>query len=237
MKYTLRGWLVKNHLITGKPDEKFLKLYSKGTLTLDNVINLMEKENTGLRRETIEHVVKLFNRVVAGQIMEGYAVNTDLFHAAPQAQGVIENGLWNPEKNAIRVSFTEDKDMREAIARTAVHIVGENRPMMYVVGVEDVATGATDGTATAGGNYILYGRMLKVAGDHESVGVTLTDTAGQTTKLDHDMIAVNHPKKLILLLPATLPKGEYALTITTQFSNRSSLLRTPRTLTKEIIIR
>lgn len=92
MKHTLKGWLVDN------------------AVTVDN------KEDTGLREETIEHTVKLYHRVLSDLIL---------------------------------------------------------------IGGEDVATRATDGMATAGRNYTLNGRLIKVVGEHESVGITLTDAFGK----------------------------------------------------------
>jgi hypothetical protein len=237
MKYTLKGWLVKNNLITGKPNDRLLRLDSNGTLTLNNLIDLMEKEHTGLRRETLEHAVKLFNRVVTEQIMKGYAVNTELFHAAPQILGVIEKGQWNPEKNAIHVVFTEDKEIRQAIADTTIQILGEKSHVMYISAVKDARTGATNGTATPGSNFFIYGRMLKIAGNHEAVGITLTDTSGQVTHIAPDMLAINNPSQLLIVLPAHLPQGEYMLTINTQYSGTSTLLKIIRTTEKVITLR
>lgn len=48
-------------------------------------------------------------------------------------------------------------------------------------------------------------------------------------RLEDDMLAVNDPSKLVILIPADLADGEYTLTVTTQFSNTSRMLKTPRT--------
>ena len=44
---------------------------------------------------------------------------------------------------------------------------------MYILETEDKKTGLKDGSATVGRNFFVRGAMLKVLGDHESVGVTL----------------------------------------------------------------
>lgn len=64
---------------------------------------------------------------------------------------------------------------------------------MYIVSGTDAAPQATDGTATAGRNYILPGCMLKVAGTDESIGITLTDSEGKVTTLTDDLLTVNKP--------------------------------------------
>ena len=236
MKYTLKGWLTGSNLITGKKGDQLLRLEPAGNLTLADVFDEMRKEDTGLRMETIEHAVRLFNRVVAGLVMKGYSVNTELFRALPQCRGVIENGQWNPEKNSIRVSFLQDKEIREAIAETSVHILGEKGGVMYVTGGEDTATHAKDGTATAGRTYILRGRMIKIAGDHESVGLTLTGADGAVTRIAADMVTINHPTQIVFLLPAGLAEGSYTLTIATQYSGTRFFLKTPRVTAREIVI-
>ncbi|EBW7783486.1 hypothetical protein DQJ18_24515, partial [Salmonella enterica subsp. enterica serovar Typhimurium] len=196
----------------------------------------MKKEDTGLREETIEHAVKLYHRVLSDLILSGYSVNTGLFRAVPQFRGVVDNGQWDQKKNSIYVSFTQDKDLREAIAQTSVNILGEKRDAMYIIGGEDAATRATDGMATAGRNYTLNGRLIKVVGEHESVGITLTDASGKVSKLPNDMLVVNNPSQLIILLPSDLTDGDYTLTVTTQYSGTNTLLKTPRSTSKVITI-
>lgn len=106
---------------------------------------------------------------------------------------------------------------------------------MYILETEDRKTGLKDGSATAGHNFFVRGAMLKVVGDHESVGVTLTDSKGATTKLTDDQITINNPSSLTLLLPADWAEGEYTLTVTTQYSN-SYTLKVPRSISTPIWI-
>lgn len=116
-----------------------------------------------------------------------------------------------------------------------VEILGEKSNIMYILETEDRKTGLKDGSATAGHNFFVRGAMLKVVGDHESVGVTLTDSKGATTKLTDDQITINNPSSLTLLLPADLAEGEYTLTVTTQYSN-SYTLKVPRSISTPIWI-
>ena len=89
----------------------------------------------------MRHSVTLYNRVLTDLILNGYSVNTGLFRAVAQLTGVIEGGVWNKEKNSIYVSFTQDKALREAIAQTAVEILGEKSNIMYILETEDKKTG------------------------------------------------------------------------------------------------
>lgn len=236
MKHTLKGWLVDNSITTDNKEDKILLLESAGNLTLADVIDEMKKEDTGLRTETLEHSLKLFNRVVSDLLLNGFSVNTGLFRATPQFRGVIDNGVWNPDKNSIYVAFNQDKVLREAIAQTSVNILGEKGDAMYILGVENASTHAKDGTATAGRNLIVMGRLLKVAGDDESVGIYLTNPEGTQEKLPADHLAQNNPSQLMLLLPADLMAGEYTLTIVTQFSASGKFLKNPRSVSRTITV-
>ncbi|MDE7073559.1 MAG: hypothetical protein K2O69_00670, partial [Odoribacter sp.] len=76
MKHTLKGWLVDNTITTDNKEDKILLLESAGNLTLNDVIEEMKREDTGLRTETLEHSLKLFNRVVSDLLLNGFSVNT-----------------------------------------------------------------------------------------------------------------------------------------------------------------
>lgn len=235
MKHTLKGWLVDNAVTADDKEDKILMLESAGSLTMADIIEEMKKEDTGLRTETLEHALKLFNRVTTDLLLNGFAVNTGLFHAVPQFRGVIENGAWNPEKNSIYVSFTQDKELREAIAETSVNILGDKASGMYISGVKDAATQATDGSMTPGRNFIVTGRLLKVAGGEEGVGITLTPEGDASpVVIEPDMLAVNNPSQLVFLIPAELPSGIYMLTITTQYTGGDKFLKAPRSVSRQV---
>ena len=234
MKRVLKGWIADNPVTADKTD-RILLLESAGGANLADILDEMKKEDTGLREETLQHVVNLFLRITMDLILSGYKVNVGLFYAVAKFVGVLEGGKWNPEKNDIYVSFTQGKDLREAIAETAVEILGEKANVMYIIETEDRKTGRKDGSATAGRNLFVRGAMLKVVGDDPSVGVTLTASGGTETKLEDDLITTNKPSELTLLIPAELEAGEYTLTVTTQF-NSGALLKTPRSVSTQIWI-
>ena len=134
------------------------------------------------------------------------------------------------------VSFNQDKDLREAIARTGVKILGAKGDSAYFIGGEDAATRATDGSATAGRNYRLQGKNIKVAGTDPAVGIVLIDEKGTETKLPMDMIAVNNPSEVLVLLPADLTDGIYKLRLTTQYTSGNRQLKTPHVISQTIVI-
>lgn len=236
MLNTLKGWLADNSVTTDNKDDKILLLESSGKVGLEQIYKEMKEEDTGLRMETIVHVVTLFLRVVMRLILNGYSVNTGIFRAVAQFVGVVEKGQWNPATNSVYVSFTQEKLLREEIAKTKVEILGTKANVMYILEVEDRKTGLKDGTATPGRNFFVRGSHLKVVGSTPAVGVTLTDSTGNVTKLVDDELSINKPSELTLLLPAGLKDDTYTLTVCTQYSQSAQLLKEPRSVSTTIVV-
>lgn len=237
MQNKLKGWLTDNS-VTSDPKDRILVLDPAGNVELEDIYKEMLSEDTGLRRETIIHVVTLFLRVVARFLMNGYNVNTGLFHAVPRFTGIIEKGTWNPLKNAIYVSFIQDKILREEIAQTEVVIQGEKADVMFISSVEDRSNGLTDGSMTPGRNFAVYGAYLRVIGNDAAVGITLRNTANdQVVTITEDMYGTNDPSKLMFIVPADLTDGNYELTITTQYMKSNTALRkTPRSVSTTVVV-
>jgi len=210
--------------VTPDPKDKIFVLETTGKADIDKIYEEMRAEDTGLRPETIVHVVTLFERVCARMLMNGWQLNTGLFYAVPRLLGLVDSGKWNPESNSIYVAFTQDKVIREEIAKTTISILGEKAEVMYILETEDRKSSLKDGTMTPGRNFFVRGANLKVTGEDESVGVTLTD----------DMITKNNPSELTLLIPADLADGNYLLTVRTQFGSSKHLLKEPREVSVDV---
>lgn len=234
MANTLKVWMAPN-TVTPDPKDKIFILETTGKAGINKIYEEMRAEDTGLRPETIVHVVTLFERVCARILMNGWQLNTGLFYAVPRLLGLAEDGRWNPENNSIYVAFTQDKVIREEISLTTISILGTKSDVMYILGTEDRKTGLKDGTMTPGRNFFVRGANLKVLGDDASVGVTLTNTESKAVvKLDDDMITKNNPSELTLLIPADLADGNYLLTVRTQFGAGKHLLKEPREVSVDV---
>lgn len=236
MKNVLKAWLANNPVTTSSKEEKILVLENTGSLNLDDVLEEMQKQDTGLRPETIAHVVDLFQRTVKDLVLNGHSVNTGLFRAVAQFRGIVEDGVWNPQKNKAYVLFTQDKILREDINATPVKILGEKGDAAYIIATEDTTTRATNGLATPGRTFRLKGKNLKVAGTDENVGIYLIDPAGDGQRVPDEMIAKNTPSEIIMQLPTDLTEGEYELRIVTQHSRGGVMLKTPRIVSKRFIV-
>ena len=74
MKKALKGWLIDNSVTTDNRDGQDPAVTFNGSLDLDDVLEEMQKQDTGLRPETMRHSVTLYNRVLTDLILNGYSV-------------------------------------------------------------------------------------------------------------------------------------------------------------------
>ena len=228
-KNLLKVWMADNTVTTDDKTDKIFVLESTRSVDQRLVLDRMAAKNPGLyTAKRCRQSINLYHEVISELVMNGYSVNTDLFRAVPQLKGLAEGNAWNPEKNSIYVSLTQGKRLREEIEDTTVQIFG--RPTGYYVHQRHIGCRQARGYQPFGYCRTLtlqvLGKNIKVAGTDASVGITLTASeGGSVTKLDADMLVVNDPSRLIILLPSGLKDGEYTLTVTTQFVAGKTLLK------------
>ena len=229
IKYQINVQMMDNAVTKDNPDDKIFTVISNGTADKERLIAEMMKVNPGLEEETLRHVLDLENRVTIDLLMKGMRVNNGLYDVALQCKGVVQGTAWDPNVNTLYANFTQGKEVRETIADAVINVQGEKGATMYFSNSEDAATGAKEFHATAGSNFILTGKNIKVVGDDPSVGITLTSSEDTETKITGGAIGVNQPSKLVFFIPAGLADGDYTLTVTTQY-NGNVLLKTPRSV-------
>ena len=213
----------------------------KYTLNVQSVDNPLTKEEGDrkfvLERETVEAVIKLEHRIIQRLTLSGMRVSNGLFSAVASPKGRA-GASWDPEVNQLNITIAQGVDWREAIRNTTVNVLGEKAEVMYISGTTDIATRATDRTATPGYPFTVEGNYLKLVGDDPAVGITIISEEGTETRVDSGMVAVNEPKKLVFVLPAGLAEGTYTLRIATQYngSNTGTLRKTPRVVESPLYI-
>lgn len=237
MSNKLQGWLAPNTL-TEDPNDRILVLNSAGTVDNEQLYKDMREEDTGLRKETLVHVVTLYERIVARALMNGHNVNTGLFYAVPRFTGLIEDGQWNAKNNSIYVAFTQNRVLREEIQNTKIEILGEKADAIYISGVQDCSNNTKDGHMTPGRNFRIVGSRIRIEGTDENVGISFRSLANdEVTKVTSDMFGTNNPSELIFIAPVGLADGEYEMILTTQYSgNTQRFLKTTRSVSRIVYV-
>lgn len=227
----LNAWLRLNPLTEDRSDYMAVPV-TNGSLTIADIVKDLQNEGMEIKAETAIDIITRFNRKVAERVLGGYNVNTGLVYMRPVIKGVFRDRTWNPAVNSVYVAMNQGMELRKALADTIVEILGEQSDPIAIYTLTDSTTGATDGTLTRGRNAELKGSYLRIVGDDPAVGITFRNIdTSETVNLDAADIVLNEPSRLLILVPATLAAGEYELTVTTQFTAASKLLKQPRSVT------
>uniref|UniRef100_UPI0003824F9A DUF4469 domain-containing protein n=1 Tax=Riemerella columbina TaxID=103810 RepID=UPI0003824F9A len=148
----------------------------------------------------------------------------------PAIKGVFYDKSFDKEKHSVYVNVNQGTELRKAAAETKVEILGEQASPMSLFNITDKATGNTDGTLTKGKNAEIKGTYIKVEGSDPKNGIVFKNLDNsQETKLPMENIVLNEPSRLLILVPADLPNGNYEVSVTTQRSRGNVLLKEPRT--------
>lgn len=225
----LNAWLRPN-LLTEDPNDFIAIPVIVGSIGIKEIIQELLKEGMEIKVETAEDIIKRFNRKVSQMVLSGYAVNTGLSYMKPAIKGVFTDKTWDADKHTIYVNIRQGADLRNATKNAKADILGEQASPMSIFSITDKATGKTDGTLTKGKNAEIKGTYIKIQGDHPDNGIYFTNVETKAKiKVDTPDIVINEPSRLMILVPTTLEAGNYELSITTQASTGTALLKEPRT--------
>ncbi|MDY3319749.1 DNA-binding domain-containing protein [Riemerella anatipestifer] len=227
---TLKAWLRPNLLTKDDPNDFVAVPLLGGSLGITEIIDALKKEGMEIQTETAVDIITRFNRKASELVLNGYSVNTGLVYMRPAIKGVFYDKTWDKEKHSVYVNVNQGTDLRKAANDTKVEILGEQSSPMSVFSITDKATGKADGTLTKGKNAEIKGTYIKIDGDNPKNGIVFKNLDNQNeVKLAKDSIVINEPSRVLILVPLDLEAGNYELSITTQSSTGSVLLKEPRT--------
>ncbi|MDR1073638.1 MAG: DUF4469 domain-containing protein, partial [Treponema sp.] len=189
-------------------------------------------ERSELRLETIMSILASRDEIVRKALLQGTAVQDGCVRMSPRVSGswLGASHAFDPKVHKLGVDASLTADMRAALETVGVEVLGEKEGAGYIALVTDIATGRTDGVITPDEDILIAGDKIKIAPEGESgLGVFFVDAAGTEHPVAHK-ITENLPKKLIVRVPA-LAAGSYTLKAATRYSNGSTLVQEPRTIT------
>jgi hypothetical protein len=200
---------------------------NEATLSLEDVCTTSKTRGgfTGKFEDYVFYVRQFFDEMTY-QLLDGYAVSTEYFSLHPNVGGVFNNDkeAYDPAKHPVTFRFRTLRKLRKLAENIDVEIEGIADTQGYIMEVTDVNTGAVNESLTAGGQYIITGYKIKIAGD--DAGVYLQPVSGASSGariLISEHLAENTPSKLIGIIPADLPGGIYKVVIQTQFTGSGNM--------------
>ena len=181
-------------------------------------------------------------------LSSGYSLTLPIGYFRPTVQGVFMESELNAapdrERLTLSVSYSMSREMRQALDEAEIDVEilkSAGGPQLFsVVSAQDAqnpdaATRSEGIPIEAGQTCIIRGRNLKVGGEAEEVGVTLTrmdGSTGTTYFFPVNKLYPNTKTQVGFVFPADAPEGSvWSVKLCTQLSNNGSLLlKEPRTV-------
>ena len=140
-----------------------------------DIADIIVKERTEFRPETIMNILTMRDKVVTQLLEEGLSVMDGVVQITPRVSGVWENeGAEYDEKIHKRtVDIVPTADLRDVLDAISVKVLGAKEATARITSITDTATGLKDGTITIGDD-IIEGEKLKIDESDSNQGVYFT---------------------------------------------------------------
>ena len=200
-----------------------------GTQRNEDIADIITKERSEFRKETILSILGLRDKAVKDLIQAGNSFMDGLVQISPRVSGVweTENAAYDEKIHKRTVDLIPTADLRSALDAIGVKVIGAKDSSARITAVTDTATGLKDGTLTIGDDIIIEGDKLKVNEKDAQQGVFFKAADGTEHKTTR-RLSVNKPGQIIARVPQALPAGKVTVIVRTKYSAGAVPLKTLR---------
>jgi hypothetical protein len=226
-------------VMTARKDDRYGRVVSTGSLSIAGIIEIAKSRRSDISPEVMLAVYHLLRAVALEETLGGKHVEFGLGFNSLLCDGVFigDHPAWDPKKQKLVLSTVAASDVREAIKDVQVEVLGMAQSGLYINTLTDVTTEEVNTCITPGGGVNLVGVKIKVVGDEPGVGLYLVEINTSTeVAIPKASILLNDPSKIMFIVPADLPAGDYKLKIVTQYSTSGPLLKEARTYVFDYIL-
>ena len=191
-----------------------------------DIAEVIVKERTEFRPETIMNILAMRDKVVTQLLEEGLSVMDGVVQITPRVSGVWETeGAEYDEKIHKRtVDIVPTADLRDVLDAISVKVLGAKEETARITSITDTATGLKDGTITIGDDIIIEGDKLKVDEKDAAQGVFFKAANGTEYKTTR-RLSVNKPSQIIARVPKEVPAGAVTVIVRTKYSSTAKPLK------------
>ena len=191
-----------------------------------DIADIIVKERTEFRPETIMNILTMRDKVVTQLLEEGLSVMDGVVQITPRVSGVWETeGAEYDEKIHKRtVDIVPTADLRDILDAISVKVLGAKEATARITSITDTATGLKDGTITIGDDIIIEGDKLKIDEKDAAQGVFFKAANGTEYKTTR-RLSVNKPSQIIARVPKEVPAGAVTVIVRTKYSSTAKPLK------------
>jgi hypothetical protein len=209
--------LIEN-LLTPTPDDFLAQPVNVRSYSLPEIFQRISARYPGLTPTQISAAVNEFFEEVSKITEDGETVNTPLFNTQLSMPGVYKGVMdsFDAKRHSVKININPGTIMRDAVRKVKTEKIAVAEPLPHILEVKDVMSDTVNDIITPGGVIQLRGGRLKFLTDQLDNGIFLMGENEAEFKIA--TIVENKPARLIAVLPADLPQGEYYIELRTSYS-------------------
>jgi hypothetical protein len=221
---------------TEREDDRFGRVVTTKSLNETDLVNIAVSRRTDLNATTLKAGIQILKDIAIEEITNGASVafGPGVFRLKANGVFVGDNAQWDKSKHSLSVNITPSLELRTAVKDVDVNVRGMAHSGIVINSVTDMVSGEENTILTPGGGVNVKGCNLKIEGDAENTGLSLTNKeTGDITRIPLTSVLINDPSKISFIVPPGLPQGAYTLSVSTQYVKSAKLLKEPRCYTFE----
>ncbi|WP_029410436.1 DNA-binding domain-containing protein, partial [Treponema pedis] len=209
LKYCLR-----ENLLTAKPDDYMAQVTDSQVFTLEDIIDRMVRRGTTVTRTDLVAIMQLYTEECSFIVEEGGTLNTPLINTSMSITGVFDGAddSFDKKRHAVSLNISAGTALKTALGKTKAVKTETAGTEPYITAVTDKLTGDSE-TIKIGSVMEILGSRLKFDDKDTEQGVF---AVSGTSAVRCASVVENKPARLIVLLDATVPAGEFTLEVRTK---------------------
>lgn len=213
LKYCLR-----ENLLTPDENDYMAQTADVRSFSLDEIIDLMMQKGSTLTKADTKAALQVYGEVVSALIKDGAAVNTPLMNTSLSISGVFNGATdsFDKKRHSVNLNLTAGPLLKDAAAKIKCEKTEAADTNPYITEVTDVVSGKVNEVLTAGGIVQLVGARLKFDPKDAAQGLFFVPETGEAVRAT--VIAENKPARLMAIIPADLPAGNWYVEVRTKYT-------------------
>lgn len=228
-----------DNALTGRKDDRIGRVVGTGRRTIDDLVNIVASRRTDINPVTLRASYDLLYEAAMEETCEGASVEFGPVNISVKVRGPFygDNPSWDPSVNSLQPSAIPNAAFRKAVKDIPAQLRGMATVGVFINTVTDVTTGQMNTCLTPGGGVNLTGSKMKIGtGEEEGIRLIRQDN-GEETIVPMTSVLVNKPSCISFIVPASLPPGDYCISITTAYTGSGNVsLKVPRTFVFDQIL-
>uniref|UniRef100_UPI00046385A8 DNA-binding domain-containing protein n=1 Tax=Treponema pedis TaxID=409322 RepID=UPI00046385A8 len=215
LKYCLR-----ENLLTAKPDDYMAQVTDSQVFTLEDIIDRMVRRGTTVTRTDLVAIMQLYTEECSFIVEEGGTLNTPLINTSMSITGVFDGAddSFDKKRHAVSLNISAGTALKTALGKTKAVKTETAGTEPYITAVTDKLTGDSETIKIGSVMEILGSRLKFVAKDTERGFFPVPGPVAVRCA----SCVENNPARLIVLLDATVPAGEFTLEVRTKLTSNGS---------------